>query len=188
LAALKDDEIIRLFTDRDERAPEEARQKYGTLLEGIARGILRDQRDAEECVNDALMAAWDNIAEVRPSNLKAYLKTLTRNISLDRARANSAEKRQAEREAAPYEELENVAARTNVEADADADELAAAISEFLRGRRDLERRIFIRRYWFGDSIADIAKRFGIGESKVKMTLKRTRDKLSDALNKGEFLK
>lgn len=185
---MTDEEIIRLFAERDESAPEEARRKYGEYLKGVARSILRDERDAEECVNDALLAAWDNLFSVRPASLKAYLKTLTRNISVSRARANSAGKRRAENDASPYEELEEVAARTMTEEAPEAAELAAAISKFLRTRGETERNIFIRRYWFEDSVSEIADRFGIGESKVKMTLKRTRDRLAAALAKEGFLK
>lgn len=179
----EDSEIVRLFARHDEAAVDAAKQKYGEYLGGVARGILHDARDAEECVNDALLAAWEQIPAAPPANLKAYLKTLTRNICVSRVRSNSALKRKAQQDAEPFDELEELLDGGDVAEQVEAAELAAAISQFLRGRKADERNIFIRRYWFGDSVDDIAKRFGLGQSKVKMTLKRTRDRLRDALRK-----
>ena len=181
-----DENIVRLFLERDERAPEEAKKKYSGYCLYIARNLLRDPRDAEECVNDALMAAWSSIPPNRPENLKTYLGKLTREAAVDRLRWNTAQKRAGD-ELDPLDELDGIVGRSDVESEIEARELGGAISSFLRERSGTERDIFIRRYWYFDPVGEIAARFGFGKSKVKMTLKRTRDALAEYLRKEGYI-
>ena len=181
------DETVRLFLDRDERAPEEAKKKYSGYCMYIACNLLRDERDAEECVGDALMAAWESIPPNQPENLKAYLGKLTREAAIDRLRWNTAQKRAAGSEIKPLDELDDIVGRDDVESEIEAKELGRAISAFLRERNETERNIFIRRYWYFDPVDNIARRYGFGKSKVKMTLKRTRDALADYLRKEGYI-
>lgn len=185
---MEDFDIVRLYKERSELAIEETRAKYGRCLMGVARDILKDERDAEECVNDALLSAWNDVPLSAPDDLKAYLKTLVRNGSLSRLRRDNAAKRIPEGGISPLDELEEVLGEGDVEDKAETAELAAAISGFLRGRKTEERVMFIRRYRFGEDVAFIAGELGVSESKVKMTLKRTRDRLKAHLVKKGFLR
>jgi RNA polymerase sigma-70 factor (ECF subfamily) len=185
---MDDKDIVRLYKERSEVAIEETRAKYGGYLLGVARGILKDERDAEECVNDALLSAWNDVPVTAPSDLKAYLKKLVRNGALSRLRRNNAAKRLPEGGISPIDELEEALGGGNVEETVEAAELAGAISDFLRGRKAEERVMFIKRYRFGEEVASIAGALGVSESKVKMTLRRTRDRLKVQLEKKGFLK
>ncbi len=182
-----DERIVRLFLERDERAPEEAKEKYSGYCTYIARNLLSDERDVEECVNDALMAAWKSIPPNEPQNLKTYLGKLTREAAVDRLRRNTAMKRAPRDSLLSLDELEDAVCDGGVEPSVEAKELGKAISAFLRERSDTERSVFIRRYWYFDPVDDIAARYGFGISKVKMTLKRTRDALADHLRKEGYI-
>ena len=185
---MDDVDIVRLYKERSELAIEETRAKYGKSLMGVARDILKDERDAEECVNDALLSAWNDIPLSAPADLKAYLKKLVRNGSLSRLRRDNAAKRIPEGGISPIDELGEVLGEGDVENKVETAELSAAISGFLRGRKTEERVMFIRRYHLGEDVASIAGELGASESKVKMTLKRTRDRLKVHLAKKGFLK
>ena len=185
---LKDSEIVQMLIERDENGAEELRKKYEKYMEKVARDSLHDGRDAEECVNDALLAAWNSIPPQEPKDLRAYLSTLVKNIAISRVRRDNAVRRAPGNETLPLDELEDLIGDGQVEEAAEVNELSAAISRFLRERSESERNIFIRRYWFDDSIDQIARRFGAGESKIKMTLKRTRDRLRSFLKKEGFLR
>ena len=136
--------------------------------------------DAEECVNDALLSAWNSIPPKRPENLKAYLGMLVRNASVNRRLRNNAKKR-LPKSLGSLEELGEIAAFRDVDGEVGARELASLISDFVRSLGTTERNVFIRRYWYYDSIDEICKRCGFGKSKVKMMLKRTRDSLAEYL-------
>ena len=181
------DELVNRFLCRDEDAIAEAKEKYGAYCAYVARNLLRDELDAEECVNDALLSAWKSIPPNEPENLKTYLGKLTREAAIDRLRWNTAQKRYSGAELQPFDELEEVIGGGSVEDHAEAVDLARAISAFLRGIGETERKVFIRRYWYFDSIEVICLRFGFGKSKVKMTLKRTRDSLAEYLRKAGYL-
>ena len=185
---MKDSEIVQMLIERDENGAEELRKKYEKYMEKVARDSLHDGRDAEECVNDALLAAWNSIPPQEPEDLRAYLSTLVKNIAISRVRRDNAVRRAPGNETLPLDELEDLIGDGQVEEAAEVNELSAAISRFLRERSESERNIFIRRYWFDDSIDQIARRFGAGESKIKMTLKRTRDRLRSFLKKEGFLR
>ena len=184
---MEDKELIRKVIDRDEAALGEIDRKYGAYLRSIARGILSDARDVEECVSDAMLKAWNRLPEAEPDDLKAYLGMLVRTAAISRKREQAAAKRGGGREATPFDELEELVGDGDVAEAADQALLAKLISGFLRERPSEERIMFVRRYWYGDSVAQIAAAFGAGQSKVKMTLKRTRDKLRKVLKKEGYI-
>ena len=185
---MKDGEIVELFLERSERALGELQTKYGRYLFSISKGLLGNEQDAEECVNETLAASWRSIPPQRPDNLKAYAGKLCREISISRFRSLHAKKRAQSEYAMSLEEIADVIGddgepATEVETEA----LSRALSEFLRTIPEVERNMMIRRYWYNDSIKSICERFSFGESKVKVTLKRTRDKLAKYLKKEGFL-
>ena len=182
---MNDSEIVRLFLDRDVSAPAEAQRVYGDYCLYIARNVLQDDRDAEECLNDALLAAWESIPPQRPKNLKTYLGKLVREFAIDRRRHEKAQKR-SPGFVASLDELEGVVADCGADKEFGEPELEQLISAFLRSEGETERNVFIRRYWFFDSIDAISRRYGMGESKVKMILKRMRDRLALYLKKEGY--
>ena len=181
---MEDRAITDLISARDENGLQAAREKYGKYVEAVVRNVLSDSSDAEECVNDVFLAVWDNIPRALPANLKYYLAKLAREKAIDRLRSNTAQKRGGNVTFVPEEELEEALSGSEVYERIEAAELTALITEFLRGLGEAERNVFIRRYWYFDSVEDIAARFGFGKSKVKMMLKRTRDRLAAYLGKG----
>ena len=172
--------IYDLYFARDEEAIRQTEKKYGRYCFKIAYDILCNREDAGECVNDALLSAWNSIPPKRPENLKAYLGMLVRNASVNRRLRNNAKKR-LPKSLGSLEELGEIAAFRDVDGEVGARELARLISEYVRSLGTTERNVFIRRYWYYDSIDEICKRCGFGKSKVKMMLKRTRDSLAEYL-------
>ncbi|MBO4584627.1 MAG: sigma-70 family RNA polymerase sigma factor [Clostridia bacterium] len=174
---MNDETIVGLFWNRDESALAEAQEQYGAYLLYIARNLLRDEHDAEECLNDALLAAWDSIPPNRPENLKTYLGMLARDAAINVLRRRNAKKRKAE-SVGSLEELTELASACTVESALGERELARLISAYVRSLGEPERGVFVRRYWYYDSIESICDMYGFGKSKVKMMLKRTRDGLA----------
>ena len=179
--------IVKKFFDRDESAIEDTKQAYEGYCKSIANNILKDTRDGEECVNDALFAAWNSIPPNKPENLKAYIGKLTREKALDILRKNNAQKRTDGNSSVPFEELEEAVGIDTVEDSVTSRELSRVISDFLLSQKAEERKVFVRRYWYCDSVSDICERYGYGKSKVLMMLKRTRDKLAEHLKKEGYL-
>ena len=184
---MNDEALIRQFRDRDEDAIDAAKKQYGSYCVYIAKNILQDPLDAEECLNDVLLAAWNSIPPQRPQNLKTYLGKLAREIAVDRWRRNQAQKRISPTSVIPLDELEDLVGESSVEESLEEAELSRSIFEFLRSLPETERNLFIRRYWYCDSIEQIRKRYGFGKSRVTVTLKRTRDKLAAYLKKEGYL-
>jgi len=181
---MEDSTIIQLYWDRSEMAISATDSKYGPYLGVIARNILRDEQDAEECVNDTYLHTWNAIPPERPSAFRVWLGRITRNLSLDRWRMSRAQKRGGDETTLLLEELEAcVPGNHNVEQSLADQEVAALISAFLRRQKPDSRRIFLRRYWYGDSVADIARILRISESKVKSSLFRSRNALRIYLEK-----
>lgn len=181
---MEDTAIITLYWNRDETAIGESNTKYGSFCRAVALNILSVQEDAEECVNDTWLRAWNAIPPARPSPLRTFFGKITRNLSLDRFRAARAQKRGGGNMELILEELgECVGSGESVEGAFDARETAGVITRFLDGQQPLQRQIFLRRYWFGDSIAEIAKRFALREGTVKSNLFRTRERLREALER-----
>lgn len=178
---LEDCKIIELYFNRDERAITETSLKYGAYCTKIATNILADIFDAEECVNDAYIKAWDSIPPTVPTLLKSFLGRITRNIAIDRYNSKNADKRGG-RIAESLDELSECIGTYDTESDINSHELYEIINLFLSREKELSRRVFVRRYFYGDSIADIAKKHRIGESRVKTMLFRARQKLAFILS------
>jgi len=183
---MEDEAIIQLYFDRAERAIAETKQKYGRLCRSIAYGILRSSEDAEECENDTYWSAWDAMPPARPSVLSAFLGKITRNLSLDRYEYLHAQKRGGGEIPSLLDELAECVPDTG-SADVLSDlALKELLNGFLSGLGEDARRIFLRRYWFGDSVAEIAARYRFSVSKVKMSLLRSRRELEQILQKEGF--
>ena len=180
----EDREILDLFFRRDRQAVSAVRSRYSALCRKVAGQILNDPRDVEECENDAYMRLWATIPPERPESLSAYLCRITRNLALDRYRYNNAARRSSALTAA-FEELEPFlpAAYGHVDAEIDGAELREELNAFLRSCSAEARAFFLRRYWYGESIAQIAEAFECSEEKVKSSLFRTRNKLRQAMIK-----
>lgn len=184
---MEDAHIVQLFWERDQTAILESSKKYGKYCQSIAYGILADQGDAEESVNDAYLDAWNTMPPHRPAVLSTFLGKLTRRISIDKWRARRAEKRGGGEVALALDELEEcIPDGRSVEAEVELAELAQVIDGFVMSLPPIERRVFIRRYWYLDPIAAIAEQFGFSQSKVKMMLHRQRAKLLALLEKECF--
>jgi RNA polymerase sigma-70 factor (ECF subfamily) len=184
---LNDEALIQRFWDRDEAVLEAVKREYGSYCMYIAENVLQSRLDAEECLNDALLSAWNSIPPQRPQNLKTYLGKLIRESAVDRWRKNQAQKRISPASIVSLDELEELVGENTVEQASEGAELSRAISAFLRELSETERNLFIRRYWYYDSIEQICKRYGFGKSRVTVTLKRTRDKLAEHLKKEGYL-
>ena len=175
---MEDLEIIELYWNRQERAIAETADKYGSRLLRLGRSMIAEQ-DAEECVNDTYLAAWNAIPPTRPAHFFAWLAKICRNRICSRIAWHNADKRKAELVELTDELGQCLPDTTSQEAE--ADELGRVLSDFLRGLPAEKRYFFLRRYWFGDSIAEIAGACSCGESKVKVTLHRTRGELKRCL-------
>lgn len=180
---MEDAQIIELYFQRLEYALTAAAEKYGSYCMAIARGILSDQRDAEEIVSDMWLDSWNAIPPHRPRSLAAFLGTITRRRALDRYDALSADKRGGGQVPVALEELEDCITGSDVEKALERAELAAVINGFLREMPCTQRKAFVLRYWYLESIEDIAKDLGFSQSKVKTMLHRTRQKLRKRLER-----
>ena len=184
---MEDREIVTLFWQRDERALQAAADKYGGYCRAVARNILADEQDAEECLNDTWLNAWNSIPPHRPEALAGYLAKLTRFAALKRWRYERAQKRGGGEAALVYEELADcIPARCGPDEALAEKELAELIRRFLAQLPATQRRVFLCRYWYSDSISDIAERFGMKENAVSKSLGRTRAALREHLQKGGF--
>lgn len=182
---MEDSKIIDLFFARDEDALEAVDTKYGRFCHDLSRRILADNRDVQECVSDAYLGLWNAIPPQRPNPLLAFLSKLVRNISVTRYHYNTAAKRSSQYEVA-LEELEHcLAAPETPETVLERKELTRLLEEFLSGLSQLDRVIFLRRYWFADSYADIADRVNLREGAVSVRLTRLRKKLRRFLEEKE---
>lgn len=179
---MDDNQIIDLYWARSQQAVAESEKKYGAYCRTVARNILERAEDAEECVNDTWLRAWNAMPPQRPSALQAFFGKLTRNLSLDRRRRERAEKRGGDRVELALEELEDcLTARDRVEEQLDAEVTASLISAFVRGLPKQDRVLFVRRYWYLDDIRTLARRTGMGQSQIKSRLHRMRQRLKAEL-------
>ena len=184
---MEDEKIIELFFERSELALKEVDIKYGRTCHNISYNILHNDLDAEECVNDTYLGAWNAIPPARPKPLLTFLCKIVRNISLKRYELNTAIKRNSTYDIA-MEELENCLASPNtVEDELAGKELAHIIEGFLDTLSVENRVIFLRRYWFSDTYSDIAQRVGLTEKNVSVRLTRTRKQLREYLFQKEVL-
>lgn len=181
---MDDREIMGLFFARDERAIEACREKYGRLCYSIAYNILRSPEDAEECVSDTYLRAWWAIPPQKPERLGAYLARICRNAALNKQEKSHAQKRQGEVLLAEGE-LE-LCLPDRMDESIDKILLSGLLGRFLGSLRPDSRRIFVLRYWYFYSVKEIAQRLSMGESRVKMSLMRTRSALGKFLEKEGF--
>ena len=184
---MDDNRIVELYFLRDETAIRRTSEKYGNRLRALAHGIVNDEQTAEECENDTYMEAWNTIPPHEPrSYLYAFLARITRYISLNFCRDRSRLKRSAFICELSTEMEQCIPAPDDVECRIDDMVLSEALNGFLCTLGEEKRNIFIRRYWYMDSIADISMRFALSESKVKITLYRCRNQLREHLEKEGY--
>ena len=186
---MDDSSIVELFLKRDESAVSETSAKYGKRLYTLAYGIVRDTETSEECENDTYLEAWNRIPPHEPKEyLYPFLARITRHISLNRCRERERLKRKAVICELSGEMEECIPSPDDVECRISDMELSEIINSFLDDLGAEKRMIFIRRYWYLDSVSDISERYDISESKVKTTLFRCRAKLKKRLEKEGYNK
>ena len=184
---MEDNKIVELYLLRDEAAIKQSTLKYGQRLRTLSYGIVNDHQTAEECENDTYMQAWNSIPPHTPTDyLYAFLARITRHLSLNCCRNNSRLKRSAFILELSAELEQCLPAPDDAASRMDEIVLADTINVFLNKLSSEKRNIFIRRYWYLDSVASISKRFALSESKVKTTLFRCRDQLREYLEKEGF--
>ena len=167
--------IIEMLQNRNESAIGEIRSKYMKLCEYIAGHVLSLHEDVEECVNSACYEVWNSIPPANPKDLKSYICRIVRNIAINRLEYNSAAKRDS-RYTVSLEEISDCVP-ANPDDEVILSDLADTISCFLRSQDEIHRRVFVRRYTYGDSVAEIAERYSLNEKTVATYLFRTRKKL-----------
>lgn len=184
---MEDNRIIQLFWSRDQRAITAAAEQYSGYCATIARSILCSVEDAEECVNDTWLAAWNAIPPHRPESLAAFLGKLTRNIALNRLKHDRADKRGGVDRPVPLDELTEIVSDTDTtEDECDRRALLDAINAWLAGLTPTKRAIFIRRCWYFEPVTEIAARYGMRENTVSATLRRLRASLRHYLTERGF--
>ncbi len=181
---LEDTRIVELYWDRSESAIAESQNKYGTYCHCIAYNVLQDDSDAEECVNDTWLRAWESMPPQRPTGLAAFLGKITRNLALNRLEHNRAQKRGGYQTPLALDELAECVPDAAASADP-AEEIAlrAAVNAFLRALPEETMIVFLQRYFYCSSIKDIARNRKIGENRVKVMLFRARGKFKRFLEK-----
>lgn len=179
---MEDEEIVELYLKRDENAIRNTQQKFGKRIINISKNITGSELTAEEVENDTYLRAWENIPPTEPRTyLFAFLARIARNLSISIARGRSALKRRAVLVELSAEMEECIPSDLSAEAETEGNMLMELINDFLFSKDEEKRNIFMRRYWYLDPVKDIAKRFGISESKVKTTLFRLREELREHL-------
>ena len=179
---MDDQQIIDLYFDRNEQAITETDVKYGKLCHSIAYNILSNREDSEECVNDTYIGVWNAIPPTRPDNFMAFVCRIARNLSLKRLEFLKREKRSAD-VILSLDELSAVLPDERYAPDVSDEDVGRLISQFLRTQKEGVRNVFIRKYYFFDSVKEIAERYSFTENKVKNMLFYTRNKLKDYLIK-----
>ena len=181
---MEDGKIIDLYWARSQQAIAESEQKYGPYCHTIARRILDREEDAEECVNDTWLRAWNAMPPQRPKILSAFFGKLTRNLSLDRWRRIRAAKRGGSQVEVALHELEECLPDTHrPDENLEAGETAAIISAFLRRQPEMDRALFVRRYFHLEPLDDLGDKFGLSAGQVKSKLHRMRSKLKRELER-----
>ena len=181
---MTDAEIISLYQNREEDAVAETEKAFGAYCYAIAYHILRNESDAKECVNDAYMALWQAIPPACPNQLKAFLGKTIRNIALNRAKQSARKKRGGDQREVLLSELEEcVPAVISVEQGAEDRVITECIERFLYDQPEEKRKVFLRRYWYADSLREVAKACGMSVGKVKSMLFRMRKELQEYLAK-----
>lgn len=181
---MEDSQILALYFARSENAIQETDRKYGRYCYRIAYSILDSQQDSEESVNDTYLSAWNSIPPRKPARLATYLGRLTRNISIDRWRGTNAQKRGSGEASLALDELSQcVSGQPGIEETMVQKEVIASLNRFLASLSEDERAVFLCRYWYVNSMEEIARKTGFSLGKVKSMLHRTRKKLAANLQK-----
>lgn len=184
---MEDERIVELYLAKDQNAIVYTASKYGAKLKRIANRIVNNDQEAEECENDTYLQAWNLIPPNEPRNyLLAFLGKIVRNIALDVCRRNNRQKRSAVYCELTDEMQECLPSTETTESVAEANYLGELINQFLESYNDEQQKMFVRRYWFFDSVSDIADVYGFSQSKVKTTLFRMREELKVFLEKGGY--
>lgn len=184
---MKDEEILRLYRERSEAALAETERQYGALCGTIARNILQDRQDAEECVNDTWHRAWNSIPPQEPKSLAAYLGRITRNLALNRLQKQNRLKRGGGEMTLIWEELgEMLPDRESPERQWERQAMQAALERFLQGLTAEERGLFLRRYWWAEPVKTAAAHCGVSARQAKSILERLRRDLRNELEKEEI--
>lgn len=179
---MTDDQIIELYWARNEQAIACTDHTYGSKLLNIAGRILCSREDSEECVSDTYLKAWQTIPPQRPTYFFAFLAKICRHLAFDRLDWDKARKRKAE-VVTLSEEMQLCIPDRDWERTVEGQEIGHLLNEFLAVLTKESRMIFLRRYWYGETVAEIAQRYGVSQSKVKTSLHRTRGKLKAFLEK-----
>lgn len=186
--SVEDEQIIALFFQRDQRAIEACRNQYGPFCSSVANRIAPTPEDGEECLNDALLRAWNSIPPQHPKSLGGFLAALTRNLAIDRLREHAAQKRGGGEIPLVLEELEEaVPAPGSVEETVERHLLTESINRFLRGLLEKERLLFLRRYWYLCSVKQAGTMGGMSEGTAASLLRRTRNKLKKHLEQEGYV-
>ena len=183
---MEDVQIIDLYWQRDERAIRETDAKYGSFCHKLAMNILHSFQDSAECVSDAYGRCWDTMPEQRPGSLRAYLGAILRNLSISRYRTAHAQKRFGGAEVLLSELEDCIPAPENVQRTVEASELSAFITQWLRGLPKEDRALFVRRYWNGDGVKELAGELGVRPNALTKRLLRLREGLRRELEKEGF--
>ncbi len=182
---MEDYQIVDLYWQRSEEAIGATAQKYGAMLHRLSDSFLHSRSDAEECVNDTYLEAWNRMPEDRPAYLGAYLAKIIRCLSIDRYRREHRQKRGGPQSLAA-ELTDCIPSDFDLRADYENGRLARTLNRFISQLDEEKRYIFLRRYFYSDSVSDIAARLKIGQSKVKTTLHRLRKQLREILEQEEL--
>lgn len=183
---MRDEAIIELYFARNERAIDETRRKYGGYCSALAQRLLGLREDAEECVQDTYLAAWNTIPPERPNVLRVFLGRITRNLAISRWRKNRAAKRYAAMELQLDELADCVPSETSVEREIERREMGRSISDWLDTLPQGDRDLFIRRYWYAESPEALGRELGMKPNTVSQRLRRLRLALRDKLEKEEM--
>ncbi len=184
---MDDNGIIQMYWDRNDQAISMTSEKYGHYCKSIAKNILNNDEDAEECVNDTYLNAWNSMPTHWPEQLSTFLGKITRNLSFNKYKHNHAEKRGGGEITLVLDELADCVSDTDdVEQIIDRQELSNAINSFVKGLSTEKQNIFVRRYWYADSVSKIASDYGMLQGSVSKTLERTRKRLKAYLTERGF--
>ena len=184
---MEDSQIVELYLQRDESAIEQTSQKYGKGIKKIAYNVLEDHEASDECENDAYLQTWNLIPPNEPRTyLFSFVGKIVRHLAIDRIRHDNRQKRYAKYTELSDEILECISGKDDVDSEIEAGELIKLINSFLDSCSEEQRNIFVRRYWFFDSVTEICDRYSLPQSKVKTTLFRMREKLRNVLIEGGY--